>query len=180
MVLSQSISRSEANNSGVYFPFLRMVLSFSNPNSLYWAVLTLKTMKNLLFLAFALVGITSCSSDSFELTDDFLQVPEKSEINVVVSYLDWSEQCEGGCIGEPVQVVTFLSNAQVELFHGDLTGNDATAPPLMELRTNKDGKALLENIDPGEYTVIVKTVIGTKSRTLTTQLNKRSYIDFSF
>src|SRR5688500_12685617 len=137
-------------------------------------------MKNLLFLAFALVGITSCSSDSFELTDDFLQVPEKSEINVVVTYLDWSEQCEGGCIGDPVQVVTFLTNANVKLFQGNLTGNDDSSSPFLQLKTNKNGRALLENVDPGDYTVIVETTMGTKSRALTTQLNKRSYIDFSF
>ncbi|HUR31132.1 MAG TPA: hypothetical protein VMZ69_06845 [Saprospiraceae bacterium] len=137
-------------------------------------------MKNLLFLAFALIGITSCSSDSFELKDDFLQGPEKSEIHVVVSYLDWSEQCEGGCIGDPVQVVTFLANSQVELFEGNFSANDNPSTPLLQLQTNKDGKALLENIEPGEYTVIVRTVMGTKSRTLITQLNKASFIDFSF
>jgi hypothetical protein len=137
-------------------------------------------MKNLLFLAFALIGITSCSSDSFELTDDFLQNPEKSEINVVVSYLDWSDQCEGGCIGDPVQVVTFLANVPVTLFQGNITGNDNSLSPMLQLKTNKEGNALLENLDPGEYTVVVETVLGTKSRTITTQLNKRSYIDFSF
>ena len=137
-------------------------------------------MKNLLFLALAIVGITSCSSDSFELSDDFIQGPEKSEINVVVSYLNWSDQCEGGCVGDPEQVVTFLSHVDVSLFLGNLTGTDNLSSPIQQLKTNKDGKALLKDLEPGEYTVVVETTLGTKSRTVTTQLKRRSYIDFSF
>lgn len=137
-------------------------------------------MKNLAILILAILGMTSCSKDSLEPSFESLQGPEKSEIMVRVSYLTWSDdQCESSC-GLGYEEVAFVANAEVSLYEGANIQSDISVTPVMNLRTDKEGSALLEDIDPGTYTVIVESALGTKSRSLTTQLNKRSYIDFSF
>lgn len=136
-------------------------------------------MKNLAILILAIIG-TSCSTDSLETSFETVQGPEKSEIMVRVSYLTWSDnQCESSC-GLGYEEVAFLANAEVSLFEGANIQSDIPVTPLMNLKTDKEGSALIEDLDPGTYTVIVESELGTKSRSLTTQLNKRSYIDFSF
>lgn len=137
-------------------------------------------MKNLLLLILAISGLTSCSKDS--LDPIFVQQgPEKSEIMVKVSYLAWSDkECEPGCATSNSQVVTFIENAKVDLYLGEDIGNDDALSPILFIRTDSDGSALLQDVDPGTYTVRVETILGSKSRTLTTQLNRRSNIDFSF
>ena len=137
-------------------------------------------MKNLAVLALVIFGLTSCSKDSFDVSFENLQAPEKSEIMVRVSYIDWSdEQCESSC-GIGSEEVAFIPNADVSLFYADNNQSDTSNPPMFNLRTDQDGVAVLRDIDPGTYRVTVDTEFGKKSRTLTTQLNKRSYIDFSF
>ena len=137
-------------------------------------------MKNLAILILAIFGITSCSKDSLEYSFEKLQGPEKSEIMVRVSYLTWSDnQCESSC-GLGYEEVAFVANAEVSLFEGANSQSDKPVSPLLNVKTDTEGSALLEDLDPGTYTVIVESELGTKSRSLTTQLNKRSYIDFSF
>lgn len=137
-------------------------------------------MKNLAILALILFGLTSCSKDSLEGSFESIQGPENSEIMVRVSYLNWSdEQCETSC-GIGSEEVVLMVNADVKLYSGESSQSDIPGSPILQMRTDKEGAALLQDIDPGRYTIIVETELGTKSRTLTTQLNKRSYIDFSF
>lgn len=137
-------------------------------------------MKNLAILALVLFGLTSCSKDSLEGSLENLQGPEKSEIMVRVSYLNWSDdQCESSC-GIGSEEVVFMVNVDVKLFSGESSQSDIAGIPIIQMTTDKEGTALLEDIDPGRYTIIVETELGIKSRTLTTQLNKRSFIDFSF
>ena len=137
-------------------------------------------MKNLLLLILAILGLTSCSKDSLDLNLE-QQGPEKSEIMVRVSYLAWSDQeCEPGCGPGSSQVVSFIANAEVDLYVGDDIHHDAVVSPILLIRTDGNGSALLEDLDPGTYTIRVETALGSKMRTLTTQLNRRSNIDFSF
>lgn len=138
-------------------------------------------MKNILILVMVIFGITSCSKDSFDLSLSSDNFPVKSEIMVRVSYLEWtSDQCESGCGGTSSQEVSLLANAKIHLYEGSDIGSDDLIAPVMDTRTGNDGAVLLENLEPGIYTVWVETPLGEKSRTLTTQLNKRSFIDFSF
>ena len=138
-------------------------------------------MKNLL-IAFMLVsGLTSCTKDSLDTTSQEFSSITKSEILVTVTYLSWVDsQCEPGCGGSPSQVVNAMPNAKVEIFEGAATDTDQSAHPLLQARTDDKGKALIENLEPNQYTLVVTTSIGQKSRTIYTQLNKRSSIDFSF
>ena len=137
-------------------------------------------MKNLLLLILAILGLTSCSKDSLDLSFE-PQGPEKSEIMVRVSYLAWSDQeCELGCVTGNAQVVYFIADAKIDLYQGAEIENDAEVSPIIITRTDQEGSALLEDIEPSTYTIHVETILGSKSRTVTTQLNKRSNIDFSF
>ena len=137
-------------------------------------------MKNFFLLILAVLGLTSCSKDSLDPGLD-QSGPVKSEIMVKVSFLAWSDQeCEPGCGTTNSQVVNFIANAKVDLFEGADIDNDISISPVILIRTDQYGSALLEDIEPGTYTVRVETTLGSKSRTLTTQLNKRSNIDFSF
>lgn len=106
--------------------------------------------------------------------------PEKSEIKVRVSTLEWkNESSELGC-GATSQYVTFISNAEVLLYAGNNHDADATQSPLQSFYTDTDGSTLLEDLEPGQYTVLVRTPLGDKYRLITTQLNRRTSIDFSF
>ena len=138
-------------------------------------------MKNILIFFMIVGGLTSCSKDSLDVYPKDPTGPEQSEIMVRVSYLSWSgDQCEPGCGGTAHEDVSMIANAEVYLFKGEITSGDAEANPLMTLRTDVDGAALLQDLEPDTYTVTVVTVLGTKTRKLNTQLNKRSYIDFSY
>ena len=126
-------------------------------------------------------GLTSCSKDSLDAYPKDPTEPEQSEIMVRVSYLSWSgDQCEPGCGGTAHEDVSMIANAEVYLFKGEVSSDDTGTDPLMTLRTDEDGAALLQDLEPDTYTVSVVTVLGTKTRKLNTQLNKRSYIDFSY
>ncbi len=138
-------------------------------------------MKNLLILLMVIFGLTSCSKDSLDLHTEIENLPEKSEIMVRVNYLSWTnDQCGSGCGNFNSEEVSFIINAKVNLYLGEDGHSDESGTPFMDMRTDNEGSALLKDIDPGTYTVRVETELGTKSRTLNTQLNRRSYIDFSF
>ena len=137
-------------------------------------------MKNLFILLLAILGLTSCSKDSLEpLTDNGI-APRQSEIMVRASYLTFTDECITECGGQNKDKVLFIEDATVNLYAGEGAGNDASLIPLQKMRTNGDGAALLEDVEPGTYTVVIETDLGTKSRSLTTQLHKRAFIDFSF
>ena len=137
-------------------------------------------MKNILILSLVVFGLTSCSKDSLDQNIDSFVKPNKSEIMVQVSYLSWADQSENSCGNSNNQVITFMTHAKVELYAGNQEQSDAFGVPMMNVRTDMQGSALLKDIDPAVYTVSVDTPLGRKSRTLTTQLHNRSYIDFSF
>ncbi len=137
-------------------------------------------MKNILLISMGIFLLTSCSKDSFDIGPDTINSPERSEIKVRVSTLEWkNESCELGC-GATSQYVTFISNAEILLYQGNIGTNDDTQTPLQSFYTDNDGGALIEDLEPGQYTVLVKTPIGNKHRLITTQLHRRSSIDFSF
>jgi len=137
-------------------------------------------MKNILILFLVVFGLTSCSKDSLELSIDPFLKPDKSEIFVNIAYIRWSDQIESSCGNTSGEFVSFIANAKVDLYLGDQNESDALGTPLMNVRTDDGGSALLQDIDPAIYTVWVNTPLGKKSRTVTTQLHRRSYIDFSF
>ena len=136
-------------------------------------------MKNLILLL-AIAVLTSCSKDSLDINFEDISAPEKSEISVVVSYLSWEDNCGNVCNGEGGYTVIFIDNAMVNLYRGNSSGSDASASPIFDLPTNSKGQVIFHGIEPGTYTVAVETALGIKSRTITTALHKRSYIDFSF
>ncbi len=137
-------------------------------------------MKNILILFLVVFGLTSCSKDSLDQNIDQLLLPGKSEIMVKVTYLTFADQFENSCGNKSVEVVSFMANAKVELYQGEQNESDALGIPMMNVTTDVEGSALMQDIEPAVYTVWVDTPLGKKSRTLTTQLHKRSYIDFSF
>ena len=137
-------------------------------------------MKNILLITMGIFLLTSCSKDSIDIGTEGINSPEKSEIKVRVSTLEWkNESCELGC-GATSQYVTFISNAEVLLYEGSIGINDGSAAPLASFYTDNEGGILIEELEPGQYTVLVKTPVGNKHRFITTQLHRRSSIDFSF
>jgi hypothetical protein len=136
-------------------------------------------MKNILLVSMVVLGLTSCSKDSLDQADQ-LVLPGKSEIMVRVSYLNWSNQCGTGCGSNTSGDQAMIANAVVALYKGEQNNSDAPGTSIMDARTDADGSALLKDIDPAVYTVWVETSMGKKSRTITTQLHRRSSIDFSF
>ncbi len=137
-------------------------------------------MKNILLVTMGIFLLTSCSKDSIDLGRDIINSPEKSEIKVRVSTLEWkNESSELGC-GATSQYVSFISNAEILLYEGNIGTNDVTQLPLQSFYTDNEGSILVEDLEPGQYTVLVKTGIGSKHRMITTQLHRRTSIDFSF
>ena len=137
-------------------------------------------MKNLFILLLAIIGLTSCSKDSLEPLVDNELAPRASEIMVRATYLTFTDQCITECGGQNKDVVSFIEDAAVNLYAGESEGTDASLVPIIKMRTNADGAALLKDVEPGTYTVVVESALGTKSRIVTTQLHRRSFIDFSF
>ena len=137
-------------------------------------------MKNLLILCLVVFGLTSCSKDSLDQDVDQLIQPSKSELFVNVSYISWENNGQNGCSSSGGEVVKLIRNATIELYLGDQSTSDTPGTPVVTARTGTSGYALIENIDPALYTVVVSTSLGQKSRTITTILHKRSHIDFSF
>ncbi|HZV71576.1 MAG TPA: hypothetical protein VFG10_18615 [Saprospiraceae bacterium] len=137
-------------------------------------------MKNLLLFLLVIFGITSCSKDSLDQMPDPKNQPEKSEIKISVTYLHWTDQCDYSCGNSGEQSLSSIANANVVLYSGERSDSDVLSTPLMNIKTNTEGTALIENIEPATYTIYVDTPLGKKARIVTTQLHRRSYIDFSF
>ncbi|MEO6131487.1 MAG: hypothetical protein ABIQ02_06540 [Saprospiraceae bacterium] len=137
-------------------------------------------MKNLLLFFLVAFGLTSCSKDSLDQSIDNLLQPGKSEIMVSTTYLNWTNQCETSCINTSGETLSFIANAKVDLYSGEQNESDIIGTPIMSIKTNDKGEALIVDVEPSSYTVIIDTPLGKKSRIITTQLHRRSYIDFSF
>ncbi|MDQ3015217.1 MAG: hypothetical protein M3R25_00605 [Bacteroidota bacterium] len=137
-------------------------------------------MKNILLMSMGIFLLTSCSKDSIDPGFDLANRPEKSEIKVRVSALEWTNESEELGCGATSQHVTFIENADIRLYQGNSAVSDITQLPLLSRNTDNEGSALLEDLEPGEYTVVVKTTLGDKYRVVTTQLKHRTSIDFSF
>lgn len=138
-------------------------------------------MKNLIIMSFLAVGLTSCAKDSIDnSSDEFISI-EKSEIYVKVSYLSWEDSnCEPGCVLNVNQISTNISNAEVKLYAGEHLNNDQSSSPVQLAFTDQNGSVLFAGLEPSQYTLVVDTPYGIKSRTIYTQLHRRSSIDFSF
>ena len=138
-------------------------------------------MKNLVILSLLVIGLTSCSKDSLDPATDNLASVEKSEIFVTVTYLTWSDlECDFNCSGAGAQIITYVMNAKIDLMPEDLAGNDQPGQGRKFGSTDKDGTVAFKDLDPGKYTITADTPYGQKSRTIYTQLNRRSSIEFSF
>jgi hypothetical protein len=136
-------------------------------------------MKNLLILFLLAAGLTSCSKDSLDPVTENYSI-DKSEVFVRVTYMTWSDlACDLTCSGEGSQYINAMPNAKVEIYSGNGQGVDDVISDLNGL-TGTDGSAIFKDIDPGQYTIIVDTPLGQKTRTVYTQLHKRTSIEFSF
>jgi hypothetical protein len=137
-------------------------------------------MKNITILVLVIFGITSCSKDSLDQNMDLLVKPVKSEIFINIASIQWADSGESGCNHSSSDHSSFIENAVVELYSGELDASDISGDPLINTKTDNAGTAVLKDLEPAMYTIYVETPLGTKTRTVTTQLHKRSYIDFSF
>jgi hypothetical protein len=138
-------------------------------------------MKNFLIFALLVFALTSCSSDSLELNSENLLAIEKSELLVTVTHLTWSDlQSDLNCTGGGTQSISYLPNARVDVYTGDLSLQDEGGVNAGLGLTDANGAILFRDMEPGQYTVIVDSPYGRNSRTLYTQLNKRAAIEFSF
>ena len=138
-------------------------------------------MKNLVILAFLLLGITSCSKDSLDPGQEQNYSIAKSEILVTVTNIDYNNngQCGNGC-GSNEQNIGYVSNATITVYVGDIAEGDQTVDPIAQGRTDSSGKWMVKELEPGQYTVTVQSSFGNKSRVLFTQQHRRSSIEFSF
>ena len=138
-------------------------------------------MKNLLILFLLVVGITSCSKDTFDQSPDPAISIRKSEIAVTVSHLSYDNtQCQTGCGGSSGQSVAYTPNAQVSVYAGQANETDQLPALVHQGNTDQMGRVVFEELEPGPYTLKVSTPLGEKFRSVYTQLHKRANIEFSF
>jgi hypothetical protein len=138
-------------------------------------------MKNLLITSLIILGLTSCAKDSLDPVPDNLVYVEKSDIVVTVTYLTWSDlACDLSCNGSGSQYINYLANAKVDLYAGTNDTNDQLGNGRKYGLTNESGSVLFEALEPGKYTIVVDTPLGQKTRTIYTQLHRRSSLEFSF
>jgi hypothetical protein len=138
-------------------------------------------MKNLLIFCLTLLGLTSCTKDSLEPDSDNLVSIDQSEVAVTVTYLTWSDlACDLTCTGGGSQYINYMANAKVDIFPGTDTSNDQPGENRKFGTTNTSGAVLFEDLAPGQYTIIVDTPLGQKSRVIFTQLHRRTSVEFSF
>ena len=83
-------------------------------------------MKNLVILAFFILGITSCSKDSLDPGQEQNYSIAKSEILVTVTNIDYNNngQCGNGC-GSGEQSIDYVSNATISVYVGDIAEGGA-------------------------------------------------------
>lgn len=138
-------------------------------------------MKKVLLFAILVIGFSSCSKDALEPeVEPFFSI-QKSEVAVMVTYLSWSDQsCDLGCTGGGTETVSAIANAKVDLYVGDITATDQTGASQQYGVTDRNGAVLFKDLEPGQYTLIVDTPFGQKSRTVFTQLHRRAAVEFSF
>src|SRR5690349_14934920 len=136
-------------------------------------------MKKSFVFLLVLSGLTSCSKDSLDQSLDSFVKPSKSEIFINVASIRWTESTGNGC-NHSTNGATTIADAKITLYNGDMNDSALADEPIITTSTDQSGTALLKNIEPSTYTVLVETSLGQKSRSITTQLHKRSYIDFSF
>lgn len=138
-------------------------------------------MKKFLIFSVLAIVLTSCSSDSLEINQDNLISIEKSELLITVTHLTWSDlQSDLNCTGGGTQYISYLPDVRVDLYSGVVSDSDQPGTSKFIGLTDANGAVLFRNLEPGQYTVIVDSPYGKKSRTLFTQLNKRAAIEFSF
>jgi hypothetical protein len=135
-------------------------------------------MKQLIHLSFLALAVSSCSSDSLAPVDEFAIA--KSEIEVTVTRYQYDGICPEGCYGDAGQPVFFVSNAVVNLKEGIVQDTLDFSSSIYSDLTGREGTVLIEDLEPGQYTIKVATQFGNKYRTVYTQLHKRAFIDFSF
>lgn len=138
-------------------------------------------MKNLLVLLLLVLGLTSCSKDTFDLSADAAISIRKTEIAVTVSHLSYNNnQNQTGCGSSASQSVSYIPNAQVSVYSGQPGDTDQLPALLHQGSTDQMGRVLFGELEPGQYTLIVTTPLGEKTRNILTQLHKRANIEFSF
>jgi len=137
-------------------------------------------MKNAFVLILVLLGLTSCSKDTLDQNIDSFIKPVKSEIFINVTSIHWTQSADNGCSHSNGNNASFISDAKVELYKGEKSDTDIAGEPMLSVRTDQSGNAVMKEIEPSTYTISVETPLGQKSRIVTTQVHKRSYIDFSF
>ncbi len=131
-------------------------------------------------LVILLLGITSCSKDSLDPGQEQNYSVVKSEILITATYIVYNNgQCNNSC-GSGDQTIGYVPNANVSVYAGEIKDKDQAPTALITGRTDSTGKWLVKDLEPGLYTVFVQSNYGNKSRVLYTQLNKRSFIEFSF
>jgi len=153
------------------FYIFREFIHFTQPDA----------MKNLVILAFLILGITSCSKDSLDPVQEQNYSIAKSEILITVTNIDYTNngQCGNSC-GSNEQSIGYVSNATINVYVGDIQEGDQAVTPLAVGKTDGSGKWVVRELEPGQYTVTVQSAYGHKSRVLYTQLHRRSSIEFSF
>ncbi len=138
-------------------------------------------MKKVLIFSMLAIVLTSCSNDSLDINQDNLISIEQSELLITVTHLTWSDlQSDLNCTGGGTQYMSYLSDVRVDLYTGAVSDSDQAGTSKFVGLTDANGALLFRDLAPGQYTVIVDSPYGKKSRTLFTQLNRRAAIEFSF
>jgi hypothetical protein len=138
-------------------------------------------MKNLLITSLIILGLTSCAKDSLDPVTDNLVYVEKSEVVVTVTYLTFSDlSSDLTCNGEGSQYIHYMANAKVDLYSNTDTFTDQPGTGRKFGMTNESGSIRFEDLDPGQYTIVVDTPLGQKTRNIQTQLHRRTSLEFSF
>lgn len=139
-------------------------------------------MKNPIILyALLFFGFISCSKDTLDPIIANQNFIERSEIIITVTHSTWSDlQSDLNCSGTGTQIVSHVDHAKVDLYPLDLSLNDNPSTKIKYGVTDQAGKYVFTDLDPGTYMIIVDTPYGQKTKTVQTQLHKRTTVDFLY
>ncbi len=140
-------------------------------------------MKNPLLLFFLLLtlGLTSCAKDSGESQTEFEALVKQSEVIVNVSYQMWSDAPTSmGCDGSGLTFILFMEDAIVSIIKGSPSDVDDSGFESLTGTTNRSGSISFTDLEPGQYTIIVKSPNDELIKVVDTHLGVRKLVNFRF
>lgn len=144
--------------------------------------------KSLYCCLFLCLGLFSCQKESINVSasDRVNPVNDSPFSRVVVSVQqtetgNYSGTGGGGCNANGENRHNALTNAEVVLYKSVAEAqNNETLPAVASGATDEDGQAIFSELQPEEYRIVVRTLLGEKSQTVKTTKGAASLVVFNF